>query len=51
MYIIYNTCIMNPYIKTNFGNSYTKLLNPPSANEITQATLAYFCDYFWGNIP
>jgi hypothetical protein len=37
---------MNPYTKTNFGNTHSKLLNPLSANEITQTTLTYFWDYF-----
>jgi len=32
MYITYNTYIMKPYIKTNFGNTHTKLLNLPSEN-------------------
>ncbi len=27
---MYNTCIMNPYIKTNFGTTHIELLNLPS---------------------
>jgi hypothetical protein len=46
MYITYNICIMNPYTKTNFGNTCSKLLNLPSANGITQAAPPYFWDYF-----
>jgi hypothetical protein len=47
MYITYNTYFMNPYTKTNFGNSRIKLLHPPSANKITRTTPAYFCNFFW----
>ncbi len=37
MYITYNTCIMNPYTKTNFGNTHTELLNLPSLKMFTYA--------------
>jgi hypothetical protein len=29
MYITYNSYIMNPYFKTNFGNTHIELLNLP----------------------
>ncbi len=37
MYITYNTCIMNPYSKTNFGNTHIELLNLPSLKMFTYA--------------
>jgi hypothetical protein len=37
MYITYNTYIMNPYTKINFGNTCTKLVNFPSLKMFTYA--------------
>jgi len=37
MYITYNIYIMNPYIKTNFGNTHIELLNLPSLKMFTYA--------------
>jgi hypothetical protein len=37
MYIMYNTCIMNPYIETNFGNTHIEVLNLPSLKMFTYA--------------
>jgi len=42
MYITYNTYIMEPYIKTNFGNTHTKLLNLPSLKMFPYAILALY---------
>jgi hypothetical protein len=37
MYITYNICIMNPYTKTNFGNTYIEVLNLSSLKMFTYA--------------
>jgi hypothetical protein len=42
MYITYNTCIMNPYTKTNFGNTHIELLNLPSLKIFSYAIFVLY---------
>jgi len=42
MYIMYNTYIMNPYTKTNFGNTYIELLNLASLKMFTYVILRLY---------